>query len=131
MHRTALSIVCIIALTGGALVFAEPRSEQDPSIWMKKKLIHSQEILRGLVTEDFELIRARTAAMKRLNRLEYFVRREPEAYRTQLKAFLTSLEGLERQAVEKNLGGATQAFTQMTQSCIKCHQHLRENKDVP
>ena len=38
-----------------------------------------------------------------------------------------SVDELIRHSNEKNLDGATLAFTQMTLSCVNCHQQLRED----
>lgn len=138
LQRFALAAAVVSCLTAGVALADKPQTkpakaddqpasqQEERSFWMQKKLEHTQEILNGLVTEDFALIRKNAIALKGLNRLEYFVRREPEAYRTQLKLFQFSVEELERLATEKNLDGASLAFTQMTLSCVKCHQQLRK-----
>ena len=101
------------------------QDEQGPSFWMAKKLEYSQTILNGLATEDFDKIEQNALAMKGLNRIEYFVRQQPEGYRTQLKIFQYSVNELIRHSEDEDLDGATLAFTQMTISCINCHKQLR------
>ena len=93
---------------------------------MKQKLTYAQGILNGLATEDYKLIQDNAMAMKGLNKLEFFVRQKPEGYRAQLKTFQFSVSELVRNAEDKNLDGATLAFTQMTISCVNCHKELRK-----
>jgi len=104
----------------------EAAEKQEPSFWMKQKLTYSQNMLNALAMEDYELLSKNAAAMKGLGTIEYFVRQKPEGYRTHLKTFQFSVEELLRNAEEKNLDGATLAFTQMTISCVNCHKQLRK-----
>ena len=127
MKKLAIAIAALGGLTlGSSLLSQEPEEQKDPSFWMKQKLIYSQNILRGLVTENFELVQANATNMKALNRIEYFVRRRPEGYRTQLQSFQFSVEELLRHCQDDDLDGATLAFTQMTMSCVQCHTQLRK-----
>ncbi|MBC8351207.1 MAG: cytochrome c [Planctomycetes bacterium] len=52
--------------------------------------------------------------------------RNPKATGTQLKTFEFSVNELVRNAEDKDLDGATLAFTQMTISCVNCHKELRK-----
>jgi len=100
--------------------------EKAASVWMKKKLDYSQEILAGIAIADFDRVAAAAANIKTLNKIEAFVRGRNPAYNEQLKAFLDSNEEILRQAAAKNVDGAAAAFSQMTTSCIRCHKVLRD-----
>ena len=103
----------------------EKKQDKSPSFWMKQKLTYSQRILNGLATEDYDLILQNANAMKGLDTLEFFVRQKPEGYRTHLKTFQFAVKELARNAEDKDLDGATLAFTQMTVSCVNCHKQIR------
>ncbi len=127
MRKLALAVAMVAMLACGlSLAGEEKKEKQEPSFWMKQKLAYSQNILKGLVSEDYEAIHKNAVAMKDLNRIERFVRRKPEGYRTQLQVFQFSVDELIRQAEVDDLEGATLAFTQMTISCVRCHKHLRK-----
>lgn len=132
MIRRKLALVATVVL-GCGLVYGiladdeAAKKKSDPSFWMKEKLVFSERILEGLSTGDLDLINKNATAMKGLNRIEAFVRREPIAYRTQLQVFQFSVEELIRTSQENNLDGAALAFTQMTISCVNCHKHLRKS----
>lgn len=99
--------------------------EKPTSFWMEKKMEYSQAILRGLATADFESISENSAQLGLLNRVEGFVRRKNPDYRTHLHTFQRIVDDLFKQAGKENLEGTTLAFTELTVSCVKCHQSLR------
>lgn len=98
---------------------------REPSFWMKQKLKYSQAILNGLATEDYDLILTSANKMKRLNRIEYFVKQRPAGYRTHLQTFQHAVTQIAQSAEKKRLDGAALGFTQMTLSCVSCHKTLR------
>lgn len=126
MQKALITGVSVLLLATSAVAEGKEQA-REPSFWMKQKLVFSQNILNGLAQENYELIQENAMGMKGLNTLEYFIRQKPEGYRTQLKTFEFSVNELARNAEEKNLDGATLAFTQMTISCVNCHKELRKN----
>ncbi|MCB9922715.1 MAG: hypothetical protein H6822_11070 [Planctomycetaceae bacterium] len=117
--------MCLLAIAASRA--EDETKEEEPSIWMKQKLVYSQRILNGLATEDFELITENATAMKGLSRIEGFVRGKTEGYRTHLKTFEFATNELIRNSEQQNLDGATLAFTQLTISCVNCHKEIRGN----
>lgn len=109
---------------------AAPAKDQDKdkqaSVWMRKKLDYSQNILAGITAGDFELVSQNANAMKGLAKIESFVRGRSPGYRAQLQIFQEANEELLRQARKENADGAALAFTQLTISCVNCHKQLRE-----
>ena len=85
-------------------------AEQTMSVWMEKKLQHSQAILRGLAMGDFEDVKYNAGRLKVLNRVEGFVRRKNPTYRSHLNTFSRVSAEIERQAEKQNIEGATLAF---------------------
>ena len=126
MRRKIFVVVLGILFLPVTLTAEDGKEDNEPSFWMKQKLKYSQEILNGLAQEDYELITKNAAAMQGLNKIEFFVRQKPEGYRTQLKSFQFSVNELVRNAQDKNIDGATLAFTQMTISCVNCHKEVRK-----
>lgn len=108
------------------LAIAGQDAKQPESVWMKKKLEYSKDILGGITTEDFETVERAASAMRRLSELEGFARRkDTKAYRAQLAIFEFANEELLRHADKKDIDGAALAFTQLTLSCVNCHKQLR------
>lgn len=105
---------------------ADPAGDdQTTSVWMEKKLQHSQALLRGLATADFADVRYNAQRLKLLNRVEGFVRRRNPEYRAHVLNFSRVVSEIDRQAEQENLEGATLAFNQLTVSCMECHKSLR------
>ena len=109
---------------------ATPKEKGDyknPSIWMKKKLDYSQEILAGLTSEDFNKIADNARAMRALGKFEAFVRSRNTAYTRQLQVFEDTNDEIIRQADNDNVEGVALAFTQLTINCVNCHKVLRQH----
>jgi len=105
----------------------EKIDDKNPSIWMKKKLDYSQNILAGITTEDLDMIADNARAMKGLGKFEAFVRSRNAAYTRQLQAFDDINDEIIRQADNDNVEGAALAFTQLTVNCVNCHKVLRQH----
>lgn len=101
-------------------------AEQPISFWMEKKLDFSKSILESLTKGDFKQLALDAEQMRLLGKIEGFVRRKNESYRTQLRTFDSANLELVRQANRGNAEGAALAFNQLTTSCVACHVLLRE-----
>ena len=101
--------------------------DEQTSVWMKKKLAYSQNILSGLATADFDKIVTNAEAMQGLSRVEGFIRGRTPGYRTQLQIFEEANREIIANAKKDNVDGAALAFTQLTISCVSCHKQLRES----
>ena len=99
--------------------------EQTISFWMAKKLELSKAILESLTKGDFDTLAKDAEQMRKLGKLEGFVRRNKE-YQTQLHSFELANKELVRHSLRRNVEGATLAFNQLTTSCVSCHTLLRE-----
>ncbi len=95
------------------------------SFWMKAKLEYSTAILRGMAMGDLEAVKANAKQMQVLNRVEGFVRRRNPEYARQVDNFERVTKDLVRQAEIGNIDGIALEFSQLTLSCVRCHQVLR------
>lgn len=104
----------------------EVTEERPMSFWMEKKLDYSKAILEYLTKGEFDRLAKEADQMRALGKIEGFVRRKNENYRTQLRTFDFASQELVRQAKRNNAEGAALAFNQLTNSCVACHVMLRE-----
>ncbi len=134
------ALACFLSLTLGAQgpATAEEEAvspvetiEKPLDFWMQKKLDYSAGILKGLSLADYSLIVTNAQQMRRLNKIEGFVRSRNKDYRTHLHTFESVTTEIIREAEKKNIEGVTLAFHQLTTSCVRCHQTLREPIDKP
>lgn len=98
------------------------------SKFMRVKLSSSQQVLEGLVTEQFKLIRDGGQKMMLMSMAaEWQVIRGP-VYEQDSAEFQDAAEQLVKMAQEKNIDGATLAYLRLTMTCINCHKHVRASK---
>jgi hypothetical protein len=113
------------SVTSGQEPKAPEAAESQPSVWMRKKLDYSRNILAGLASEDFDKVVVNAQAMQGMSKFESFIRGKVPGYRTQLEVFQDANEQIIKQAQKDNVEGAALAFTQLTISCVNCHKQLR------
>jgi hypothetical protein len=97
----------------------------EASLWMKQKLVASQNILAGLTKPDYEAIEKNAQSMLAVGYLEKWIRADTPGYQQQMKGFEYANKSLARAAREKNLDAATLAYVELTLSCVQCHRVIR------
>jgi hypothetical protein len=121
--------VCLLALIGQA-----PAPSQTPGKKVEKlmtaKLKHSQTLLEGIAIGDFKKITASAEELIQLTKTEEWLMHKTPRYEMHSNEFQRAAEMLIRKAKDKNMDGTTLAFFEMTMSCVRCHQHVREIRDA-
>lgn len=106
-------------------------SKADADKWMKLKLLSSQQILNGLALADFQQIEESSRRMLVLNTLENWLRQNEftrkSDYQKQLNNFEFAGKEILRNAQEKNIDGALEAYVSLTRSCVECHKVIRDD----
>jgi hypothetical protein len=115
--------------TGAAIMQPnQPVTRQDKTKpFMRAKLVGSQSVLDGLVTENFGLIRQGAENMKSLSEAVQWPRSEDEVYDHYGDEFRRQCAKLMELADQKNLEGAHFTYLSMTTTCINCHNYVRGN----
>lgn len=133
----AILLICVWSELGNAeepAKNAAPAAKEETiqgepaSVWMRKKLDLSRNLLGGIAAGDFEEISKNAHTMRTLSKFESFVRRKTPGYRTQVDFFEHSLDEIIDQSKKENLEGVTLGFNLLTNSCVSCHKQLREKK---
>lgn len=93
--------------------------------FMRAKLSHSQKVLEGLTTEDYDLIAKNSQAMSLLSRATNWQVLQTQEYLQQSQDFRRSADALTEAARKKNLDGAALAYVELTMKCINCHKYVR------
>jgi hypothetical protein len=129
--RQMMGLMVILGCTSvSAAEPQKPKPAADPaskpvSFWMEKKLQYTQDILRGLVIGDLDDVADKAEQMRRLSKVEGWIRSGKSGYKAQLQAFELANSEILRNARADRLDGATLAFQQLTVSCVSCHKILR------
>ncbi len=127
-----LASIGAVLLVGHGLAADDPKPapatpRKNPTV-MQRKLTHAQKVLEGLATEDFEKIRISAEGIRDCIKDETWRINDTEKYLTFSDNFLRQTEAMREAAKKKNIDSATLAYVGMTLSCVKCHQHLRDER---
>ncbi|QDU74635.1 hypothetical protein Pan97_16470 [Bremerella volcania] len=107
------------------------QSQEDDDIkpnvqeFMRVKLLHSQKVLEGLATEDYDMIAKHAQEMSLISRAEEWQVFETPDYLHYSEQFRRAADSVTKAAKEKNLDAATLGYVKMTTSCVECHKHVR------
>ena len=118
----------VIAVVVGAGVFAAAvESEQPASLrdFMRAKLSHSQKVLEGLTSGDFDLIAKNSQAMSLLSQESNWNVLQTKEYLERSQDFRRTCDSMTEAARKKNLDGAALAYVDLTMKCINCHKYVR------
>ena len=111
----------------------EPKKKSEPtkdgqkvSELMRRKLESSKKVLEGLTTNDFDKIRKGADDLMMISKsVEWRALKSPD-YELHSNEFRRKIEHLLKSAKDKNLDGATLAYTELTLACVRCHKFVRE-----
>ena len=93
--------------------------------FMRAKLVSSQSVLDGLVTEDLGLIRRGAAHMKQMSQALQWPQADDKVYQHYGSEFRRQCDRMIKLAEANDLEGAHHVYLQMTTTCINCHNYVR------
>jgi hypothetical protein len=127
MKRLAVTGAVAVMLAG--FLVAAGKSAPPPTNnvrdYMRVKLGHSQKVLEGLTTEDFDEIAKNSQAMSLLSQATNWQVLQTPEYLQQSQDFRRTADALTEAAKKKNLDGAALAYVELTMKCINCHKYVR------
>ncbi len=137
-HASGFVLPFAVALTALGLSLAhgqdkpkvDPPKKEDPKklTVMERKLLHSQKILEGLATNNFEKIGKGADELLECIKDATWRINDTEEYLTFSKIFQRDIEDIKKAVEKKNIDAASLAYGDMTRTCVKCHKYLRENR---
>jgi hypothetical protein len=97
---------------------------------MADKLKNGQLLLEGMALGDFDKISRSAERLIQISKTaEWFVYRTPR-YELHTNEFRRAAETVIQKARDRNLDGVALAYFDMTMSCVRCHQNVREVRDA-
>jgi hypothetical protein len=135
MKRFLLSVVaatvCGIQFPSGLL--ADDREDEEHDRWMQAKLVATQQIFAGLTKGDLEAVATSARRMQSVHILEQWLRdtgfEDESEYQGQLNAFEFANKEIIRFAGDDDVEGALGAYLKLSESCVRCHQLIRDAPD--
>lgn len=108
---------------------AEAKDAEDPSSkvgeFMRKKLEASQEVLEGLMTDDFKMISSGAKTMETMSHASDWQVVEGPVYKLMSADFRKTCEELADAAKQENIDRSSLAYLRLTMNCISCHSFVR------
>lgn len=93
---------------------------------MRRKLVNAEKVLEGLAVNNFDMVANNGDELIQVGKeSEWAVLKTPE-YKLYSNDFRRIAERLVQQAKAKNTDGIALAYVDLTLTCVKCHQHVRE-----
>jgi hypothetical protein len=126
MYRLMAFALTLSAATAVLVAAGQPEPGQESAKgFMRLKLTHSQEILEGIVLEDFKEVRLHAEQLMLLSLdVNWQVLQTPDFVRHS-KDFRRAADLLAESADKENVEATLLAYFRLTQNCIDCHRHTR------
>ena len=124
MRRLAAAILLVVVVVPSS---SQERKKREPDPLMVQKLKESQALLEGLALNDPAKVQASAEELLRISKAAQFRKRLGTAkYEYHANTFQRAAEAAIEKAKAKKIDGATLAYVEMTMTCVRCHQHTRE-----
>src|SRR5688500_8730745 len=122
----ALALLLGVPWTGPATA----QKDGNLSRLMVEKLNHSKNLLEGIALGDFTKINRSAENLIQISKTaEWFVYKTPR-YELHSNEFRRAAENIVQKAGAKNLDGVTLAYFDLTMTCVRCHEYVREVRDA-
>lgn len=95
------------------------------TLFMRKKLDASNQILEGLVTEDAELVIKGAKVLVEMSSAEKWQVQNNVMYKQYSEEFQQSAKKLVVAAEKENFDGAALKWIDTTMKCMECHKYVR------
>src|SRR5690242_7387266 len=104
---------------------AQAKRERSHQRFMRDKLELSQQVLEGVVTDNYDLIISKGAKLSAMTEQPDWLIFDNPKYHDQSAAFRRHVNSLVTAAKKRDTDGATLAYVRMTMSCVDCHKLIR------
>jgi hypothetical protein len=121
------AVVTTLALSASAGQGDEPKAPKKPNL-MQQKLAAAQKLLEGLALRDFKMITENSDRLNQISKQAAWKMVETPLYEGYSNEFQRATLKIANHGRAKNLEGAALEYVDMTLTCVKCHEHVREVK---
>ncbi len=122
----SIRIIAVLAIVGVSFAVGHGQEKEKKLTLMQRKLVHAQKVLEGIALNDFAEIVTHSNALHDIAKEAAWKALKTPRYEIYSADFQRITENIARQAKGKNLDGAALAYVDLTLTCVKCHQHVRE-----
>jgi hypothetical protein len=119
-------LTLILTAAGAHEIYAQIRNQL-----MIDKLQNAQKLLEGIALGKFDKIEKHAGELVRISKTaEWLNAHKAPRYELFSNEFQRSAEEIAKKAKDKNMDGVTLAYFDLTKSCVRCHQHIRDVRDA-
>jgi hypothetical protein len=132
-NRTMIRVGLAGLLAAGVLVASLPGAENRPrrpatQAFMRQKLFWYQGVMEGLTLEKFDLVSKNAIRLRDMTQSnQWFTIKQPD-YLAHTTNFHKAVDTLYLAAVDKKLDAPTEAYVNVTRSCVECHRLVRQEQ---
>jgi hypothetical protein len=126
----ALLVAVVVVVPGRADDKPKPKDEPKPKkklTVMQRKLMYAEKVLEGLAVNDFAKIDTAADGLIACVKDETWKINETEKYMAHTNDFMRRVQSLKKAAKDKNIDAAALSYVDMTLTCVRCHEYLRES----
>ena len=132
--RRVTFVAAVLALLLGIPTLSghggEPKKDDKLHDLMQRKLAASQKVLEGIALGDFDKIGKQADELIDVSKqTEWRVLKTPQ-FELYSNDFRRVADNLAKNAKDKNLDAAALSYVELTLTCVKCHKHVRETREV-
>lgn len=128
--KNSVKIFLAVGLLVGAPWMSSAQRPRDLDKLMTEKLDSSKSLLEGIALADYKKISSSAGRLIELSRMDQWLVYKTPRYELHSNEFRRAAENIVQKATEKNIDGVTLAYFDLTMSCVRCHQHVREVRDA-
>ena len=126
--KRAIFIGCVLLIAAfwlAATLRGQRPQTNDLKDFMRAKLLHSQKLVEGLTTENYEMIAKHAQDLSLLCEDEQWQVFRTSDYIARSKEFRRTTDALTEAGRAKNLDAASLGYVDVTLKCVECHKYLR------
>lgn len=123
-------VLVFVAAVASIVLPPSHAADRDQAIktLMRRKLADAEKVLEGLALNDFDKIAKHGNDLIEVGKAEDWAVLKTAEYKLYSNDFRRIAARLTRQAKAKNTDGVALAYVDLTLTCVKCHQHVREER---
>lgn len=126
--KRAIFIGCVLLIAAfwlATTLRGQRPQTNDLKDFMRAKLLHSQKLVEGLTTENYEMIAKHAQSLSLLCEDEQWQVFRTSDYMARSKEFRRAADALTEAGRTKNLDAASLGYVDVTLKCVECHKYLR------
>jgi|JI6StandDraft_1071083.scaffolds.fasta_scaffold49059_2 hypothetical protein len=121
-----LGLAISMNMNAGDPPVLQNRREVPQSSLMLAKLASTQQVVSGLVSKDFNMIKRAADDLQRICEASQWESHPDPAYASYKSQLSRHANKLAEMAQQQNLEGTTLVYMQTVSACVDCHSHCRD-----